>query len=78
MERMIGVVIAVRLNQGFAFVRGTEDRLPRFICAKDLEPVAAFDTLHEGQKVTFEPAGVLNTAPNARHNGLRGLKVRVG
>lgn len=75
---MTGVITQVRLNKGFAFVRGTEDRQSRFIYAKDVEPVSDFDTLHEGQAVTFEPSGTLNTDPKAKNNGLRAIKVRRG
>ena len=74
---MIGTITSVRLNKGFAFVRGVEDGLSRFIYAKDVEPVSAFDTLHEGQKVTFLPSGELNMCPGAKNNGLRAVKVHV-
>lgn len=77
MERMTGVITQVRLSRGYAFVRGLNDNLSRFVYAKDVEPISAFDTMHEGQKVTFEPNGVLDTKPDAKNNGLRALKVRV-
>jgi cold shock CspA family protein len=75
--RMEGTITKVRLNNGYAFVRSLEDNLPRFIFARDVEPVSAFDTLHEGQHVTFEPVGMLDTNPDAKHNGLRAVKVRI-
>ena len=77
MERMIGTITIVRLNKGFAFARGLKDGQSRFIYARDVEPVSAFDTLHEGAKVTFVPSGVLNTDPEAKNNGLRAVRVRV-
>lgn len=77
MERMTGTITAVRLNNGYAFVRSDVDRQSRFIYAKDVIPPGAFDTMHEGQLVTFEPAGELNTAPDAKNNGLRAVKVQV-
>ena len=77
MRRMTGTITSVRLNKGFAFVRGVEDGHSRFIYAKDVEPISAFDTLHEGAKVTFEPSGHLNMQPDAKNNGLRAIKVRV-
>lgn len=76
MDRMTGVVTQVRLSKGFAFVRGP-DRLSRFVYAKDVDPVCDFDLLHEGQQVSFEPGGVLNTKTDAKNNGLRALKVQV-
>jgi len=76
MARMVGTITSVRLNKGFAFVRGVDDGFSRFVYAKDVEPVSAFDTMHEGQKVTFEPSGVLNLEPGAKNNGLRALKVQ--
>lgn len=76
MDRMTGVITQVRLSKGFAFLRGTSDRMSRFVYAKDVEPISDFDTMHEGQQVSFEPAGVLNTTPDAKNNGLRAIKVR--
>jgi len=77
MERMIGTITQVRLNKGFAFVRGEMDGQSRFIFARDVMPMSAFDTLYEGKKVTFEPVGKLDTRPDARNNGLRAIKVEV-
>ncbi len=76
MDRMIGVVTKVRLNKGYAFLRGT-DRMSRFIYSRDMEPVSDFDTLHEGQQVTFVPQGKLNENPKAKNNGLRAVKVQI-
>lgn len=73
---MIGVITRVRLNQGYAFVRGVEDGLPRFFNAKDVIPVSAFDRMHEGQQVTFDPCGELDSRPDAKNNGLRAANVR--
>lgn len=75
--RMFGTITVVRLNKGYAFVRGHDDGLPRFIYAKEVEPISAFDTLHEGQRVSFVSVGVLNTDPSAKNNGLRAEQVRV-
>lgn len=77
MERMTGTITAVRLNKGFAFVRSPEDGQSRFIYAKDVDPISDFDTLYEGRKVTFEPAGTLNQTSDAKNNGLRAIKVQV-
>ncbi len=76
MERMTGTITQARLNKGFAFARG-EDGLSRFVYARDVEPLCDFDLLHEGKGVTFEPAGKLDTRPNAKNNGLRAVKVQV-
>lgn len=77
MERMTGTITQVRLNKGFAFVRSETDGLSRFVYAKDVEPMCDFDTLREGLGVTFVPTGTLDTRPNAKNNGLRGIKVQV-
>lgn len=74
--RMTGTVTKVLLNKGFAFVRDMQG-MSRFVSVRDVVPVSAFDTMHEGQKVTFEPAGDLNTAADAKNNGLRAVKVQV-
>lgn len=74
-EKRTGVITQVMLNKGFAFLRDVEDRQSRFIYARDVVPVAAFDTLHEGQQVTYEPVGKLDTSPGAKNNGLRAIKV---
>jgi len=71
---MVGVVTDVMLSKGFAFIRGS-DNLSRFVYCRDVVPTGAFDTLHEGQKVEFTPAGELNKTPGARNNGLRALEV---
>jgi len=75
--RRTGTITSVRLNSGYAFVRSPVDNQSRFIYAKDIEPVSDFDTLHEGQEVTFEPTGKLNTDPGAKNNGLRAVQVRL-
>lgn len=73
MNRMTGTVTQVLLSKGYAFVRGVDDGLSRFVYCKDVEPRSAFDTLHEGQHVTFVPGA----APlNNRNNGLRAWDVR--
>ena len=77
MQRMTGVVVSVYLSKGFAFVRGLDDGLSRFVYAKEVQPISAFDTMHEGQKVSFVPSGELDSSPDAKNNGLRGLQVRI-
>jgi cold shock CspA family protein len=77
MERMTGTITKVRLNKGYAFVRGADDGLPRFVYARDVVPVSAFDMLYEGRKVTFEPWGTIDMRPEAPNNGLRALKVEI-
>ena len=74
--RMTGVVIKVRLNKGYAFIRGVDDGLSRFVHAREVNPPCAFDTLHEGQAVTFTPVGELNSDPDAANNGLRAEDVQ--
>lgn len=77
MNRIKGTVTRVLLNKGFGFVRGTEDRLSRFMRACDVVPTSAFDTMHEGQSVTFISEGQLNNDPDAKNNGLRAVDVQI-
>lgn len=51
---MNGTVVRVLPNKGYAFVRG-EDGVSRFAHARDFIPQIAFDTLREGQGVSFIP-----------------------
>jgi len=51
---MTGTVVRVLLNKGYAFVRG-DDGVSRFAHAKDFVPQVSFDTLREGQGVSFTP-----------------------
>lgn len=74
-ERMVGVVTRVMLNNGYGFIRGLDDKLPRFFNIRDVQPSSDFDTMHEGQRVTFTPTGVLNTDPSAKNNGLKAIEV---
>ena len=74
--RMNGVIARVLLTKGFAFVRG-EDRLQRFLHSKDVTPVADFDTLYEGQAVTFIPVVKLDKSADAKNNGLKARDVQV-
>jgi cold shock CspA family protein len=77
-NRMTGTVTKVLLNKGFAFVRGEQDGISRFVHAKDFIPEIAFDTLREGRGVTFEPALGPETNTGERPgNGQRAIKVRV-
>jgi cold shock CspA family protein len=76
-QRMTGTITQVRLNRGFAFVRGVEDGQSRFIYSRDVVPVSSFDTLYEGRKVTFEPSGNLDMTPGSKNNGLRAVNVKV-
>lgn len=76
-QRMSGTITQVRLNKGFAFVRGVEDGLSRFIYARDVNPISAFDRMHEGTHVTFQPSGNLDMTPGAKNNGLRAVNVEV-
>jgi len=52
---MRGVITAVVHSRGFAFVRGDEDHVSRFLHAKWVEPPIDFDTLFVGQPVEFKP-----------------------
>ena len=70
---MKGVLTRLFLNKGFGFVRG-EDGISRFMHASSVEPRTAFDTMHEGQAVEFEPN---DNGPLDKGNGLRAEKVRV-
>jgi len=51
---MIGTVVRVFLNKGYAFLRG-EDSMSYFAHAKDFKDLNLFDCLYEGQKLEFEP-----------------------
>jgi cold shock CspA family protein len=52
--RVQGVVIRLYPNKGFGFVRG-QDHLSRFFHYSDAVPTSSFDTMREGQAVSFEP-----------------------
>jgi len=65
---MTGVVVRVLLSKGFGFVRGA-DGLSRFVHARDVVPIQAFDTMREGQAVEFEPTQT--------ERGARAVDVRV-
>ena len=52
-ERMTGVITRMIPNRGFGFIRGTDHRSYFMHCRNVLPNEAAFDLLHEGQKVEF-------------------------
>ena len=69
--RETGVVIRIIHNRGFGFIRGENDNVSRFFNAKWVKPEIDFDTMHEGQRVTFVPDN------NGRAgNGAQALEVR--
>lgn len=70
---MKGTITRILPNKGYGFVRG-EDGISRFMHASSVEPRQAFDTMHEGQPVEFEPS---EGGPLDKGNGLRAEKVRV-
>ena len=78
-EKLVGTVVLVRLNKGFAFIRGKEDGLARFMHAGDVKPRSAFDRLYEGQEVRFIPVDLSKTLEptNIKGNGLRAIEVEV-
>ena len=68
---MTGPIITLFPNKGYGFIRGT-DGLTYFMHAKEVVPRLAFDTMHEGLLVEFEPAEV---GPADEGNRLRALRV---
>jgi cold shock CspA family protein len=69
---MVGIVIKVHLDNGFAFVRGS-DGLSRFVHVSDMIVAADFDRLSKGVQVTFTPDN-----DGARGNKLRAKQVQIG
>lgn len=70
-ERMSGVVTRVFLTKGYGFLRG-RDGVSRFIHASEVKPMSAFDHMHEGQAVEFEPS---DDGPSDKGEGKRAVRV---
>ena len=74
-ERMVGTVISLFPNKGFAFIRGS-DRITRFMHVSAFRNRVEFDTLNLGTRVMFTP--VMDCAEDVqRGNGLRADDVEV-
>lgn len=81
-DKMEGRVTRMVFDRGYGFVRGDDDRLPRFFHVKDMLIPADFDLLKEGKtRVRFIPADLnreaLSTNARAGGNGLRAKDVEV-
>jgi cold shock CspA family protein len=69
-ERMTGVIIKVIPNKGYGFIRGTEDKLVRFMHHSEAED---FDSMREGLGVSFVP---VKRKPTKYNNGLSAIEVK--
>lgn len=71
---MMGTITRLIPNRGFGFIRGSEDGLPRFMHCKSVIPPSDFDTMREGQAVSFVS---VDTGHQERGGGLRAEEVRL-
>lgn len=55
LHRIEGVVVRVKFTGGYAFVRALDSGADYFMHARDISPRTAFNTLFEGERVTFCP-----------------------
>ena len=69
---MLGTIIRLVLNKGYAFVRG-EDGISRFSHCRSFVDPLAFDRAREGQAVEFDP--VIDTSAHARSGGARAINI---
>ena len=81
-DKMEGRVTRMEFDRGFGFIRGDEDRLPRFFHVKDMLIPTDFDVLvPQKTRVRFKPADLnrdaLTTGAKAGGNGLRAMEVEV-
>ena len=71
-ERMIGTIITLMPNRGYGFVKGSEDRLSRFLHAKEVDPLEDFERLRVGSTVEFDP---VEGGPAGNHLRAQNIKL---
>lgn len=69
---MIGTITRVVFSRGFAFIRGQDDKLSRFMHVDGLADRAEFDQLEEGMIVEFD-----SVDGGKSGNGLRAVNVKI-